>query len=139
MKHADLRHENCAIARSPVVVLKRYVWAIGRRAFNGVRRFEDFQRRIGLAGNILNDRLDGLVDLGIVERRRYAQHAFRALDGTASAVVSHARTAARTSAPVTTEPGGRVRPASGRVAPMTRREHRNVPPVLAVSRQSGGS
>ena len=79
MKHADLRHENCAIARSAAVVGERWVWVILRQAFNGARRFEDFQRGIGLARNVLTDRLNTLVDLGILERRRYAEHALREL------------------------------------------------------------
>jgi DNA-binding HxlR family transcriptional regulator len=37
----------------------------------GVRRFDDFQRRLGIARNTLTDRLQRLVDDGIVSRRRY--------------------------------------------------------------------
>jgi hypothetical protein len=52
VKHVDVHHENCAIARSAVVVLERRVWAILCQAFNGAQWFEDFQRRIGVARNV---------------------------------------------------------------------------------------
>ena len=74
MKHATLLEENCAIARSSGIVGERWVWVILRQAFNGARRFEDFQRGIGLARNVLTDKLNALVDHGILERRRYAEH-----------------------------------------------------------------
>jgi DNA-binding HxlR family transcriptional regulator len=39
--------------------------------------FEDFQRGIGLARNVLADRLNWLVDQGILERRRYGENTTR--------------------------------------------------------------
>src|SRR6202022_4962638 len=80
MKHSELLDENCAIARSSAVLGERWVWVILRQAFNGARRFEDFQRGIGLARNMLSERLNRLVDHGILERRRYAEHAVRDLN-----------------------------------------------------------
>ncbi len=43
-----------------------------RQAFNGARRFEEFQRGIGLARNILVDKLAVLIEQGILERRAVA-------------------------------------------------------------------
>jgi DNA-binding HxlR family transcriptional regulator len=80
MKHTELLEENCAIARSSGIVGERWVWLILRQAFNGARRFEDFQRGIGLARNVLTDRLNLLVGHGILERRPYAEHAARDLN-----------------------------------------------------------
>jgi DNA-binding HxlR family transcriptional regulator len=77
MKHTELLDENCAIARSSAVLGERWVWVILRQAFNGARRFEDFHRGIGLARNILSERLTNLVEHGILERRPYAGHATR--------------------------------------------------------------
>ncbi len=77
VKHAQLLDENCAIARSSGIVGERWVWVILRQAFNGARRFEDFQRGIGLARNVLTDRLNWLVDHGILERRAYGEHGAR--------------------------------------------------------------
>jgi DNA-binding HxlR family transcriptional regulator len=80
MKHAALTEENCAIARSSAVVGERWVWVILRQAFNGARRFEDFQRGIGLARNVLTDRLNTLVEHGILERRPYGASGERQLN-----------------------------------------------------------
>jgi DNA-binding HxlR family transcriptional regulator len=80
VRHADLLDEKCAIARSAGIVGERWVWVILRQAFNGARRFEDFQRGIGLARNVLTERLNWLVQHGILERRRYAEHATRDLN-----------------------------------------------------------
>ncbi|MFZ0719195.1 winged helix-turn-helix transcriptional regulator, partial [Mycobacterium sp.] len=80
MRHTDLLDENCAVARSAAIVGERWVWVILRQAFNGARRFEDYQRGIGLARNVLTDRLNGLVAHGILERRPYAEHTTRDLN-----------------------------------------------------------
>jgi DNA-binding HxlR family transcriptional regulator len=80
VKHADLLDENCAIARSTAIVGERWVWVILRQAFNGARRFEDYQRGIGLARNVLTDRLNWLVAHDILERRPYAEHTTRDLN-----------------------------------------------------------
>jgi DNA-binding HxlR family transcriptional regulator len=80
MKHTELLDENCAIARSSGIVGERWVWVILRQAFNGARRFEDFQRGIGLARNVLTERLNWLVDHGILDRRPYSEGATRTLN-----------------------------------------------------------
>jgi hypothetical protein len=38
-----------------------------------VRRFDEFQHRLGIARNILSDRLRKLVDAGIMEKRAYQE------------------------------------------------------------------
>jgi DNA-binding HxlR family transcriptional regulator len=72
MRHDELFDENCAIARTSAVLGERWVWMILRQAFNGARRFEEFQRGIGLARNILVDKLTVLIEQGILERRAVA-------------------------------------------------------------------
>jgi DNA-binding HxlR family transcriptional regulator len=79
VKHADLLDENCAVARSAAIVGERWVRVILRQAFNGARRFEDFQRGIGLARNVLTDRLNWLVEHGVLQRQHYAAHTARDL------------------------------------------------------------
>jgi len=69
MKHEELFDENCAIARTSAVVGERWVWVILRQAFNGAHRFEEFQRGIGLSRNILVDRMNLLIEHGILEKR----------------------------------------------------------------------
>src|SRR4051812_50210012 len=59
----------CSIARALEIVGERWTMLIVRDAFLGVRRFDDFQRSLGVARNVLADRLDRLVEAGVFERR----------------------------------------------------------------------
>jgi DNA-binding HxlR family transcriptional regulator len=72
VRHEELRDENCAIARTASVIGERWVWLILRQAFNGARRFDEYQRGIGLARNILVDKMTMLIEHGIIERRPLA-------------------------------------------------------------------
>ena len=65
--------QNCSIARSLEVLGDRWTILLLRDAFLRVRRFEDFQRDLGIARNVLADRLQRLVDDGILERRLYQE------------------------------------------------------------------
>jgi DNA-binding HxlR family transcriptional regulator len=44
-----------------------------RDALNGLRRFDEFQVSLGIASNILSQRLGKLVDDGLLERRQYQE------------------------------------------------------------------
>src|SRR3954470_9309946 len=60
----------CSIARSLEIVGERWSLLILRNAlFAGSTRYGDFQRSLGVATNVLQDRLDGFVGAGIMERR----------------------------------------------------------------------
>jgi DNA-binding HxlR family transcriptional regulator len=72
MAAKDLASE-CSIARTLDVIGDRWSLLILRDGFYGVRRFEDFQHDLGVARNILADRLGKLVDRGVFERRLYAE------------------------------------------------------------------
>jgi DNA-binding HxlR family transcriptional regulator len=61
----------CSIARALELVGDRWTLLIVRDALRGVRRFEDFRTRLGVAHNVLTDRLARLVEAGILERRLY--------------------------------------------------------------------
>jgi DNA-binding HxlR family transcriptional regulator len=63
----------CSIARSLELVGERWTILIIRDAFLGVRRFDDFQRSLGIARNVLQGRLERLVEGGILERVRYQE------------------------------------------------------------------
>ena len=52
----------------------RWTFLILRECFFGVRRFADFRRNLGIAGNILADRLESLVGHDVLERQRYSEH-----------------------------------------------------------------
>lgn len=58
--------ETCPVARTLDVVGDRWSLLIVRDAFDGAARFSDFQRRLGMARNILADRLRTLVEHGIL-------------------------------------------------------------------------
>ena len=63
----------CSVARALEAVGDRWTMLVIRDAFLGVRRFEDFQRDLEIARNVLADRLARLVDEGILEKRRYQE------------------------------------------------------------------
>jgi DNA-binding HxlR family transcriptional regulator len=55
----------CPVARALEIIGDRWVMLIIRDAFDDVRRFNDFHKRLGLAKNILATRLKLLVELGV--------------------------------------------------------------------------
>src|SRR6478672_1167773 len=61
----------CSIAQTLEIVGEWWTLLIVRDAFFGVRRFDDFVERLGISRNILTDRLDKLVDAGVLARRPY--------------------------------------------------------------------
>ncbi|MGI8412798.1 MAG: winged helix-turn-helix transcriptional regulator [Solirubrobacteraceae bacterium] len=66
----DYPGQQCALARSLEVVGERWTLLILRDAFYGVRRFSDFATHLEIPRAVLSDRLRGLVDDGLLERRR---------------------------------------------------------------------
>ena len=70
---ADYSKERCAIAASLEVVGDPWALLIVRDAFWGVRRFEDWRERLGVARNVLASRLKALVEHGVFEKRRYSE------------------------------------------------------------------
>jgi DNA-binding HxlR family transcriptional regulator len=64
-KKTDLASKKCGIARSLNVIGDWWTLLIVRDAFNGRRRFNDFQKNLGMAKNILSSRLKKLVEEGV--------------------------------------------------------------------------
>ena len=60
-----------SVAQTLKVIGDRWSFMVIREAFFGVRRFDDLQNKLGIAPNILTDRLDRLVAEGIFKRRKY--------------------------------------------------------------------
>jgi len=75
-RRKSLNDALCPVARCVDIVGDRWSLLIVRDAFDGVRRFGDLQRSLGVARNILSDRLRKLVDAGVLETQA-------ASDGTA--------------------------------------------------------
>jgi DNA-binding HxlR family transcriptional regulator len=73
MLKRDYEGQNCSIARALEVVGERWTLLIVRDASLGLRRFDEFQENLGIARNVLTDRLNRLVGEGILERVRYCE------------------------------------------------------------------
>ena len=71
MLKRDYEGQNCSIARALEIVGERWTLLIVRDASLGLARFEQFQQSFGVARNVLTDRLNRLVEEGILERVRY--------------------------------------------------------------------
>jgi DNA-binding HxlR family transcriptional regulator len=74
MRRTSFAEMHCSVARTLEVVGEWWTMLIIREAFNGVRRFDGFQDKLGIARNVLSDRLRKLVDAGVLERRQYTEH-----------------------------------------------------------------
>jgi DNA-binding HxlR family transcriptional regulator len=69
----DYEGQECSIARSLEIVGERWTLLIVRDVFLGLRRFDQLQESLGIARNVLTDRLSKLVEAGILERVRYSE------------------------------------------------------------------
>lgn len=69
MKLKSFQNMNCSLAQALDVVGERWTLLILREVFFGKRRFEEFQKGLGIARNILTTRLNRLVEQAILERR----------------------------------------------------------------------
>jgi DNA-binding HxlR family transcriptional regulator len=63
----------CSIARSLELIGERWTLLIVRDIFRGQRRFDALQRDLGIARNVLANRLDRLVEEEILVKRRYQE------------------------------------------------------------------
>jgi DNA-binding HxlR family transcriptional regulator len=64
----DYPDQVCSIARSLEVIGERWTLLILREAVLGTERFDQFQERLGIASNVLTNRLKVLCDEGVLER-----------------------------------------------------------------------
>jgi DNA-binding HxlR family transcriptional regulator len=71
MKRTTLSEHPCSIARTLDSVGEWWTPLIVRDIAYGVRRFREIQEDLGISANVLTDRLDTLVDRGIVQTRVY--------------------------------------------------------------------
>jgi DNA-binding HxlR family transcriptional regulator len=73
MLASDYPDQRCSIARSLELIGERWTLLILRDVFSGRRRFDEIQRSLGIARNVLTARLGRLVDEGILYRRAYQE------------------------------------------------------------------
>jgi len=70
---AKLSEDPCSIARTLGVVGERWTILILREAFLGASRFAEFRDRLGVAPDVLSDRLATLVEFGVMAREPYQE------------------------------------------------------------------
>jgi DNA-binding HxlR family transcriptional regulator len=73
MKHKGFQDMHCPVARSLERVGEWWSILILRDAFKGATRFDQFQKSLGIAPNMLTRRLSTLVESGLLERRLYSE------------------------------------------------------------------
>jgi DNA-binding HxlR family transcriptional regulator len=65
--------QNCSIARTLELMGERWTMLVIREAFLGRRRFDELAERLGIARNVLTDRLKRLVEEGVLEKVPYQE------------------------------------------------------------------
>ncbi|WP_382306385.1 winged helix-turn-helix transcriptional regulator [Herbiconiux sp. UC225_62] len=68
---------NCSIARSLEVLGEKWTLLIVREAFRGRTRFSEFTDSLGIARDILTNRLGTLVEYGVLSRQPYREEGER--------------------------------------------------------------
>ena len=77
MQRTSFETMNCSVAQSLEVIGEWWSMLIVRDAFLGVRRFDDFQSRLGISRNILTTRLASLVEAGVLQKVPYQERPTR--------------------------------------------------------------
>jgi len=73
MEWLDFDTEQCAMHRTLAVIGEKWTMLLIRDCANGVHRFDDFRRHVGMSEAVLADRLRTLVTNGIFETREYQE------------------------------------------------------------------
>ena len=76
----DYDSANCAIGAAVGIIGERSPFLVLREAFNGVRRFDDMQRRTGMPRQVLSHRLARLVREGLLRKVPYQESGQRSRD-----------------------------------------------------------
>jgi DNA-binding HxlR family transcriptional regulator len=77
MDWLELSTDNCTVQRTLALIGEKWSLLVLRDAMNGVRRFEDFRRHVGLSEAVLADRLRKLVAAGILDTVPYREPGLR--------------------------------------------------------------
>ena len=73
MKRSSVSHLNSGIARALEVVGEWWTPLIIREVFLGHTRYDEIQVQLGIARNVLSDRLSSLVGAGVLVRVQYSE------------------------------------------------------------------
>jgi DNA-binding HxlR family transcriptional regulator len=77
VRRSPVAARHCNLARSFELIGDRWTLLILRSALYGVRRFDDFYSELEIPRSVLSNRLAGLVESGIVEKREYREEGQR--------------------------------------------------------------
>jgi DNA-binding HxlR family transcriptional regulator len=77
MQWSELEDQACSLARTLSIIGDRWTLLILRDCFLRVRRYEDFQQRLGIGRGILTERLKQLVDAFILAKVPYQNNPLR--------------------------------------------------------------
>ncbi|WP_238420970.1 helix-turn-helix domain-containing protein [Gordonia sp. 'Campus'] len=77
MRRASFAEMNCSIAQTLEIVGEWWTLLIVRDAMFGVTRFDDFSSHLGIARNVLTQRLDTLVEHGVLTKEPYQDNPVR--------------------------------------------------------------
>lgn len=77
MRWQELDQQPCSLARTLSVVGDRWTLMVLRDCFLGIRRFDDFEKRLGITRHVLTDRLKKLVEQGVLGKVPYQQRPLR--------------------------------------------------------------
>jgi len=73
MRWEELDREPCSLARTLSIVGDRWTLLVLRECFLRVRRFEEFEQRLGIARHVLADRLKKLTEAGVLCKEPYQE------------------------------------------------------------------
>ena len=74
MERKSFAGMHCSVAQCLEAVGEWWSMLILRDAFLGVTRFDEFQQRLGISRNILNQRLAHLLEHGVLQKTLYSEH-----------------------------------------------------------------
>ena len=77
MRWQELDQQPCSLARTLSVVGDRWTLMVLRDCFLGIRRFDEFEKRLGITRHVLTDRLKKLVEEGVLKKVPYQQRPLR--------------------------------------------------------------
>jgi DNA-binding HxlR family transcriptional regulator len=73
MQRTSFADMTCSIARTLHVAGEWWSPLILRDVHLGITRFDELRRDLGISRKVLSDRLEGLVEQGVLERRAYSE------------------------------------------------------------------
>ena len=74
MKWENIDEQVCSVARALSIVGERWTLLIIRDAFKGTRRFEGFHKNLGVTRHRLTERLNSLVESGVMTKVPYSRN-----------------------------------------------------------------